>query len=128
MEVADSSLRSGLRILVIEDEALIGMMLASMLEDLGCIVLGPATHVAEALAGAADMQIDAAIVDLNLNGVSALPVTEVLRQRGIPIILSSGYGDLPGGIASAALRKPYDAAAVEVALRAALDPPVRASV
>jgi CheY-like chemotaxis protein len=121
MESTNSPPWAGRRILVIEDEALIGMMLASMLEDLGCIVLGPATHLDSALAGAREMEMDAAILDLNLNGVSALPVAEALRQRQIPFIVSSGYGDLPANlVASATLRKPYDSAAVEVVLRATL--------
>ena len=103
-----------------EDESLIGILLTSMLEDLGCTVTGIATDLTAALVLAAETDLDAAILDLNLNGISSLPVADVLQQRAIPTIFSTGYGDLPQGVTGRALRKPYDAAALERVMREAM--------
>lgn len=111
---------AGLRVFVVEDEVLIGMMLEDMLSDLGCEVIGPSINVDEALRTVQDPNIELAILDLNLNGVSSLPIADVLRARQVPIIFSTGYGiadnvsdpykDFP------TLAKPYDIADLKTVL------------
>jgi CheY-like chemotaxis protein len=80
------------RILVVEDEYLIAMMLRDALEDVGSIVVGPVASVEMALKTiAADPNVDAAILDVNLGGVMAYPVAEALMTRNIPFVFTSGY-------------------------------------
>ncbi|MBV9420322.1 MAG: response regulator [Alphaproteobacteria bacterium] len=79
-----------LRILVLEDEALIGMATSELIEELGHSVVGPFLNLAvarEALAG----QLDAAILDVNLGQEEAYPAAQVLADRGIPFIFMTGY-------------------------------------
>ena len=84
------------RILVVEDEMLLAMMLEDMILDLGHEVVGPALNLADALALARDEPLDCAILDLNLGrGVLSTPVAELLRKRNIPFVLSTGYGADP---------------------------------
>lgn len=115
-QVAEKPTRglSGLRVFVVEDEVLIGMMLEDMLSDLGCQVIGPSINMDEALRTVQDPTIELAILDLNLNGVSSLPVADVLRARRVPIIFSTGYG-VADNISEPyksfpTLAKPYDIA------------------
>jgi DNA-binding response OmpR family regulator len=110
-----------LRLLVVEDEALIGMMLEDMIEELGHHVVDVATSVRTALRLIATRkrEIDAALVDANLGGASAAPVVAALQDAEIPFVLASGYeaADLRQlGIGEASLRKPYRLKEVEVAL------------
>jgi CheY-like chemotaxis protein len=85
---------AGKRILVVEDESLIAMLLEMALQDEGCIVVGPASRVAEALELAGDGQhLDGALLDVNLGGEAVFPVAEALASRAVPFLLLSGYGD-----------------------------------
>jgi DNA-binding response OmpR family regulator len=79
-----------LRILLVEDEALIALDTQDVLESAGYTVVGPADRVDRALALAAAWPIDAAVLDVNLAGVQVWPVAESLHQRGIPFLLLSG--------------------------------------
>lgn len=81
------------RILVVEDEILISMLLEDMLTDLGYEVAGTASGVDEAKALADRLEIHAAILDVNLNGGDVYPVAEVLERRSIPFIFATGYGE-----------------------------------
>jgi CheY-like chemotaxis protein len=88
----EGSLPHGLVVLVVEDEFLIAMDLEAMLWDHGWRVLGPAATVAEALALLKDGKMpDVALLDVNLRGETVVPVAEVLRERGVPIVLASAY-------------------------------------
>ncbi len=116
----------GRLILVVEDEPLVAMAVAQTLKRLGCEVLGPAGSLAEArdLAAAAAERLDAAVLDMNLQGEPALPVAQLLADRGVPVIWATGYGELPpgsetGGITQT-LRKPVGQGDLETALRQAL--------
>ncbi len=82
----------GVRVLVVEDEALVAMLLEQMLEDLGCTVAGVASHVAAAVELVHSTEMDVAILDVNLAGLLADPVAEALDERKAPIIFASGYG------------------------------------
>lgn len=116
----------GRRVLVVEDEALIAMLLETMLEDLECVVLGPAQTVAAALdLLGSGSQIDVALLDFNLGGQPSYPVADALRARGVPVIFCTGYGDLAlrqADQGSAVLCKPYRAADLSAALAAAFAP------
>jgi len=118
----------GLRLLVVEDEALVAMMIETMLDDIGCIVVEVAGTVSRGLALVADeaLAVDGAILDVNLGGEKVYPVAEALRARDVPFIFSTGYGI--DGIAAEfahvpALAKPYQQAALEVMLASVLARP-----
>jgi CheY-like chemotaxis protein len=89
--MTDSPL-SGRRILVIEDEMMVAMLLEDMLTDLGCTVLGPAARVHQALTLIATTGApDAAVLDVNLNGQKSYPVADALLARGVPFLFATGY-------------------------------------
>jgi len=81
------------RILVIEDEMLIAMLLEDMLSDLGHEVVGAVTRVNDALTAVTRDDFDIAILDLHLNGQSAYPVADALIDRGVPFAFATGYGE-----------------------------------
>lgn len=87
-----------LRVLVVEDEVAVAMLIEDMLEELGHAVVGPLASVEQALAAIEREGADCAILDVNLRGVPAYPIADALRARGIPYAFSTGYG-------AAALRK-----------------------
>lgn len=78
------------KILVVDDEVLIAMLVADMLEDLGRQVVGPALTLDEAMTLAEGSDLDGAILDVNLDGLSTLPVAKVLRGRRVPFVFASG--------------------------------------
>lgn len=90
----DHGILRGKRILVVEDEMLIALLFEDILADYECSVVGPALKIDPALELAQNADIDAAILDVNLAGASSFPVADILRQRGVPLIFSSGYGSL----------------------------------
>ncbi len=79
-------------VLLVEDEALIGAMAVDMLEDLGATVIGPISSVAKALAMAKSDNFDVAVLDVNVRGERVDPVADALAERGIPVLLATGYG------------------------------------
>jgi CheY-like chemotaxis protein len=81
------------RVLVVEDEIMIRMLLEDMLADLGYGVAASAGGLDEAIALARESDFDVAILDVNLNGHAVYPVAEVLDQRGVPFVFSTGYGE-----------------------------------
>lgn len=81
------------RVLVVEDELMIRMLLEDMLTDLGYEIAGAAAHVDEAVKLAKVADIDVAILDVNLNGHTVSPVAEVLDSRGLPFVFATGYGE-----------------------------------
>jgi len=83
---------NGLRILVVEDEAAISLLLEDMLLDFGCEVIGPAARLSAALDAVSKEQVDLAILDVNVAGEPIYPVAEALAQRSIPFVFSTGYG------------------------------------
>ena len=88
---ADADL-AGLRVLVVEDDAMVSMLIEAMLQDLGCQVVGPASRLDEALALAESAEFDCAILDVNLGGTPAYPVADRVRERGRPFAFATGYG------------------------------------
>jgi CheY-like chemotaxis protein len=99
---------SGKRVLVVEDEMLVGMMMEDMLADMGVVCVAVCATVADALAELVKTPIDAAILDLNLRGESSIAVADVLTARAIPFAFATGYGDAGEGTAGRPiLAKPY---------------------
>ena len=101
---------TGLRVLVVEDEAAISLLLEDMLLDFGCEVIGPAARLAAALDTLSREKVDLAILDVNVAGEPIYPVAEALAQRSIPFVFSTGYGS--AGIRDAyrdrpVLQKPF---------------------
>ena len=82
-----------LRVFVVEDEIMIRMLLEDMLADLGYGIAASAGGLAEAVKLARDTEFDVAILDVNLNGDAVYPVAEVLKERGLPFVFSTGYGE-----------------------------------
>lgn len=82
----------GLRILLVEDEPIIAMTAEDMLDALGCTVVASAATLEEALAAAAAGGFDLGMLDINLNGVTSLPVADALKAAGTPFIFTTGYG------------------------------------
>ncbi|MBX6742189.1 MAG: response regulator [Acetobacteraceae bacterium] len=102
---------SGRRVLVVEDEALVAMLVEDALLDAGASVIGPAATVAEALALLEREAPEAAVLDLNLAGETSTPVADALAARGVPFVVATGYGAEglpPGHAAVPVLAKPYD--------------------
>jgi CheY-like chemotaxis protein len=113
----------GKRILIVEDELMIRMLLEDMLDELGYSVAGEAAHIDEALAAAANPDLDIAILDVNLHGRTIAPVADVLAGRGIPFVFATGYGEqgLPEGYRDRpTLRKPFQKEALGESLDRAL--------
>jgi len=99
----------GKRILVVEDEALIAVMVEDMLMDMGSDVVGPAATIEAALALARAEAIDAAILDVNVRGERIDPVADALMARGVPVLFATGYGEvkLASGATATVIDKPY---------------------
>ena len=99
-----------LRVLVVEDESLIAMLLEDMLAELGYSIVGPVAILKQALEMVQHESIDAAILDVNINGEQTYPIAEALAARDIPFVFSTGYGreSLPEQYQNRpTLRKPY---------------------
>jgi CheY-like chemotaxis protein len=78
------------RILIVEDEPLVAMMLAELVRELQGSVVGPYASVRDARAGI-DAQVDAALLDVNVGSELAYPIAEALHRRGVPLIFVTGY-------------------------------------
>ncbi len=85
---------NGLRLLVVEDETMLALMLEDMLDSFGCVVVDVAGTLSRGLMLAADegLSLDGAILDVNLGGEKVYPVAERLAARGVPFFFCSGYG------------------------------------
>lgn len=85
------------RVLVVEDEALVSMLIEDELRDAGATVSGPANCVGDAMrlveAAAADGGIGAAVLDINLQGEAVAPLADRLAALGVPFLFATGYGD-----------------------------------
>jgi len=113
---------AGKRVLVVEDELMIRMLLQDMLADLGHTLAGEAGGIEEALALAKEGAFDIAILDVNLNGQPISPVVEVLIDRGLPFVFATGYGQrgVPEPYRNTpTLQKPFQADALAQAIEVA---------
>jgi CheY-like chemotaxis protein len=116
MANAASAAVQGMRVFLVEDEALITLMLEDMLADLGCVLVGSAATVGEALSRLEETStIDAALLDVHLGGETVFPVADVLLQRRVPLVFSTGFGPIELEVrypSSHLLAKPYPAEAL----------------
>ena len=115
---------NGRRVLVVEDESLVAMLLETILEDMGCTPVGPASNLDDGEAMARDtVDLDAALLDVNVAGRQVFPVAAALKERGVPFVFSTGYGE--GGLPDewrgvTTIQKPFTEAAVRDALMKAM--------
>ncbi len=108
-----------MQVLVVEDEALVAMLLKDMLGDIGHDVVVTAGRLQDALTAASEAEIDFAVVDLNLRGEATFEVGERLKARGIPFFFATGYGaaGLPAEWANqTTLQKPFVPMQLEAAV------------
>jgi CheY-like chemotaxis protein len=80
------------RIFVVEDEYLIRMLLEDMLTDLGYSIAAAAGNLTEASSLAKSVEMDVAILDVNIDGEEIFPVADILAARGKPFVFVTGYG------------------------------------
>ena len=113
------------RILIVEDETMIAMMVEDFLTDLGWNVVGLVGTLDRAMAMARDADIEAAVLDLNLDGQDSFAAADILSGRGIPFVFATGYGldgvadrfrDVP------TVTKPFHRDDLDHALRQAMAP------
>lgn len=113
----------GLRALLVEDEALVALLLQSYLEEMGVGDVTLAHRLDAGLDAARNQAFDLAVLDVDLNGEKSFPIAEVLRERRVPFVFSSGFGApavaewYPDAIT---LTKPYARQSLEEALGKAL--------
>jgi CheY-like chemotaxis protein len=79
-------------VLLVEDEALVAMLMRDILAELGFSVVGPYSRLADAAAAVKTNGFDAAVLDINLDGQSVYAIADVLAERGIPFVFVTGYG------------------------------------
>ncbi len=114
----------GKRVLIVEDDVMIRMLIEDMLGDLGFAVAAQAAKVEDALTAATTATFDVAILDLNLNGQTTEPVAVALAERGTPFVFATGYGEhgLPIEFRDRPLlKKPFQLDGLRRVLQRALD-------
>jgi CheY-like chemotaxis protein len=110
------------RVLVVEDEYLVAMLVEDMLDVLGYEVAEIAQNLSAATDAAERGNFDVAVLDVNLDGAMSNPVAEILQRRGIPFIFATGYGKSGPheSFAVPALQKPFDENDLRGALSSAM--------
>ena len=115
----------GISVFVVEDEALVLLNLEDMLDELGCLVVGPAMRLDKATKLLDEGAVaDVAILDVNVAGEMVFPLARKLLERQIPIVFATGYGKvgLPDEFHNnPVLQKPYTMNDVEAGLALALN-------
>ena len=119
------------RVLVVDDEPLISMLVRDWLTELGCETIGPASSVPSALDLIAGAALDAAILDVSLGNEECYSIADALRSRCIPFAFATGHG--AGGVVSRfedapILTKPFDFEAVKGMMDKLLDHQTRSRV
>jgi CheY-like chemotaxis protein len=114
---------SNCKVLVVEDEMMIAMLIEDMLDEFGCKTVGPATNVPRALELISMEQMEVAVLDLNLDGNDTYAIADALRQKRVPFIFATGYGST--GVRDQyrdrpVLQKPFQSRDLESALKEAL--------
>lgn len=88
----DRSLR-GRKILVVEDESIIAMLVEDSLDEAGAAVIGPCYTLSETMRLAGSEAIDAAVLDVDLSGQDVFPAAEELKRRGIPFVFHTAHAE-----------------------------------
>jgi DNA-binding response OmpR family regulator len=107
------------RILVVDDEPLISMMMENWLNELGCEVVGPARSVQHGLDLADSASLDGAILDVNLGGQDSYSLASALKQKGVPFAFATGDTGPDAGAGfdnPILLHKPFDFDAMKLVL------------
>jgi len=115
--------KSNRKVLVVEDEMMIAMLIEDMLDEFGCKLVGPATNVPRALELIGKETVDVAVLDLNLDGKDTYAIADALRHNNVPFIFATGYGSTgmrPEYGDRPVLQKPFQAKDLETALAEAL--------
>lgn len=115
----------GKRILIVEDSPVVGPFTADLLEELGCVVVGPAPNMAAAWELIDSETVDGAMMDVHIRGERIFPLCEALAAQGVPFVLTSGYADWSMAEKwerRPRLQKPYTLGDVEEALKRLLFP------
>jgi DNA-binding response OmpR family regulator len=110
-----------LKVFVVEDEAMIRMMVVDMLEELGHTIAAEAGNLGKAIDLAGSTDFDLAILDVNLDGKMITPVVELIHARELPIIFATGYGaaGVPNEFRNhMTLQKPFEIDALKAAVAA----------
>lgn len=120
----------GCKVLVVEDEMMIAMLIEDMLEELGCELIGPASNVKRALELIASETIEIALLDVNLDGQATDAIAHELQRRGVPFVFATGYGAT--GVPKqyndrAVLQKPFQKTDLAAALSTTIDSQLDAS-
>lgn len=109
-----------IRVLIVEDEGLVSMMIEDMLDLMGYEVAGVAARLEPAMLAVARADFDFALLDVNLGGLVSYPIADALRARRIPFAFSTGYGSAglaPGYTDVPTLQKPFSYDALAQLLR-----------
>lgn len=114
---------AGLRALVVEDEGSVALLIEDMLQELGCEVVASVATLAKAMDAARAQTFDFAVLDINLDGNLVFPVAQILKERGMPFVFSTGYGRI--GVPETfkeceVLNKPFELEEFEAKLLAVL--------
>ena len=112
-----------MRILIAEDEFLVGLQLEEDLRSAGCSIIGPFSSLEKATRASRRERFDLAVLDINLNGDRVYPLADELSARGVPFIFLSGYiaSDLPERFRRLPrIAKPHDPVALLKEIRAAV--------
>ena len=120
---AAGRLLDGMTVLLVEDEAIIALMVEDMLQELGAASVHRAGKVEPALRLLAERRPDVAVLDVNLGGEYAFPVAERLQATGVPFVFATGYGrkGIPDALsAQRVIQKPFPLGTLEQALYGAL--------
>lgn len=112
-----------LKVLVVEDESVVAMLVEDVLAELGHQVIGVAPTLKDALRAATELEFDLAVIDVNLNGERSYPIAEILRAKRLPFVFLTGYGAL--GLDeqwrnAAVVQKPFEIDDLEAAIERAL--------
>lgn len=123
MQATESEPLAGLKVMVVEDEAIISFLIEDMLLTLGCASVIHAAAVKQALNVLAEQTPDAAVLDVNLAGEAGYAVAEKLEKDGVPFVFATGYGEI--GLPARwrerpVVQKPFTLETLGTALRAAV--------
>ena len=113
----------GTRVFVVEDEAMIRMLLEDMLSELGCTIAAEAGRIEDALEAARTAEFDVAVLDVNLQGQNTAAVAEALAARSLPFVFATGCGahGMPEAFRDRpTLKKPFQLDALGRTLQSAL--------
>lgn len=106
---------------MVEDEAVLAIDAAMILDDMGLSVVGPYATLDQGRASAEAEILDLAMLDINLRGEMSYPIADILNRRGIPIIFATGYDKVDWDKPAPRIGKPYSQRDIETALLSVIE-------